>query len=153
MLDSMLLKEEYVFPGWMVRGIDFCYVVLLVNRLYITQYVFWLPMILIETFQNLKRWFLPFFFFTWLILLVWFPLGWGGYSLWCTYIVWDCKICAHFFCFYPRSSVAKHLESANTMFSFIWWIIGFYWVSAGGQDLARGSPQLYWYFFLFSLSV
>ncbi|KAG9155046.1 hypothetical protein Leryth_025095 [Lithospermum erythrorhizon] len=28
--------------------------------------------------------------------------------------------------------VAKHLESANTMFSFIWWIIGFYWVSAGG---------------------
>ena len=62
MLDSMLLKEEYVFPGWMVRGIDFCYVVLLVNWLYITQYVFWLPMILIETFQNLKRWFLPFFF-------------------------------------------------------------------------------------------
>ncbi|XP_050228582.1 E3 ubiquitin-protein ligase At1g12760-like isoform X2 [Mercurialis annua] len=42
------------------------------------------------------------------------------------------------------TSVAKHLESANTMFSFIWWIIGFYWVSAGGQDLAHNSPQLYW---------
>ncbi|KAK3038081.1 hypothetical protein RJ639_031635 [Escallonia herrerae] len=42
------------------------------------------------------------------------------------------------------SSVAKHLESANTMFSFIWWIIGFYWVSAGGQILTRDSPQLYW---------
>ncbi|KAG5249303.1 E3 ubiquitin-protein ligase [Salix suchowensis] len=42
------------------------------------------------------------------------------------------------------SSVAKHLESANTMFSFIWWIIGFYWVSTGGQALAQGSPQLYW---------
>ncbi|XP_024453463.1 E3 ubiquitin-protein ligase At4g11680 isoform X1 [Populus trichocarpa] len=42
------------------------------------------------------------------------------------------------------SSVAKHLESANTMFSFIWWIIGFYWVSTGGQALALGSPQLYW---------
>ncbi|KAL5727639.1 hypothetical protein ACHQM5_000814 [Ranunculus cassubicifolius] len=41
-------------------------------------------------------------------------------------------------------SVAKHLESANTMFSFIWWIIGFYWVSAGGPDLTRDSPQLYW---------
>ncbi|KAJ0258051.1 E3 ubiquitin-protein ligase [Hirschfeldia incana] len=40
--------------------------------------------------------------------------------------------------------VAKHLESANTMFSFIWWIIGFYWVSSGGQELAQGSPQLYW---------
>ncbi|XP_019198542.1 PREDICTED: E3 ubiquitin-protein ligase At1g63170-like [Ipomoea nil] len=26
-----------------------------------------------------------------------------------------------------ESSTAKHLESANTMFSFIWWIIGFWW--------------------------
>lgn len=43
-----------------------------------------------------------------------------------------------------NGSVAKHLESANTMFSFIWWIIGFYWVSAGGQSLAQASPQLYW---------
>ncbi|XP_010545928.1 PREDICTED: E3 ubiquitin-protein ligase At1g63170-like isoform X2 [Tarenaya hassleriana] len=43
-----------------------------------------------------------------------------------------------------NSSAAKHLESANTVFSFIWWIIGFYWVSAGGQVLAQGSPQLYW---------
>ncbi|CAA0820788.1 RING/U-box superfamily protein [Striga hermonthica] len=42
------------------------------------------------------------------------------------------------------SSVAKHLESANTMFSFIWWIIGFYWVSSGGQNLTSESPQLYW---------
>ncbi|XP_024169721.1 E3 ubiquitin-protein ligase At1g12760 isoform X2 [Rosa chinensis] len=47
------------------------------------------------------------------------------------------------------SSVAKHLESANTMFSFIWWIIGFYWVSAGGQSLARSSPQLYWLCIIF----
>ncbi|KAK9274004.1 hypothetical protein L1049_018818 [Liquidambar formosana] len=43
-----------------------------------------------------------------------------------------------------RTSVAKHLESANTMFSFIWWIIGFYWVSAGGQALAHDAPLLYW---------
>ncbi|KAK8966306.1 E3 ubiquitin-protein ligase [Platanthera guangdongensis] len=42
------------------------------------------------------------------------------------------------------TSLAKHLESANTMFSFIWWIIGFYWVSAGGQVLTREAPQLYW---------
>ncbi|KAJ4879243.1 E3 ubiquitin-protein ligase [Raphanus sativus] len=42
------------------------------------------------------------------------------------------------------SSVAKHLESANTMFSFIWWIIGFYWVSAGGHELAQESPRIYW---------
>jgi hypothetical protein len=42
------------------------------------------------------------------------------------------------------TSFAKHLESANTMISFIWWVIGFYWVSSGGQELAQGSPQLYW---------
>ncbi|XP_054824570.1 E3 ubiquitin-protein ligase At1g12760-like [Prosopis cineraria] len=42
------------------------------------------------------------------------------------------------------TSVAKHLESANTLFSFIWWIIGFYWVSAGGQSLVLDSPLLYW---------
>lgn len=42
------------------------------------------------------------------------------------------------------TSVAKHLESANTMFSFIWWIVGFYWVSAGGQNLTSESPQIYW---------
>ncbi|XP_027108263.2 E3 ubiquitin-protein ligase At1g63170-like [Coffea arabica] len=43
-----------------------------------------------------------------------------------------------------ETSVAKHLESANTMFSFIWWIIGFYWVSAGGPNLTHDAPQLYW---------
>ncbi|CAN4111730.1 unnamed protein product [Withania somnifera] len=42
------------------------------------------------------------------------------------------------------TSVAKHLESANTMFSFIWWIIGFYWISAGGDSLTHDAPQLYW---------
>ncbi|XP_061337254.1 E3 ubiquitin-protein ligase At1g12760-like isoform X2 [Gastrolobium bilobum] len=47
------------------------------------------------------------------------------------------------------TSVAKHLESANTMFSFIWWIIGFYWVSAGGQASAQDSPQLYWLCIIF----
>lgn len=31
------------------------------------------------------------------------------------------------------------------MFSFVWWIIGFYWVDAGGQDLAQDSPQIYWF--------
>ncbi|CAM8907972.1 unnamed protein product [Rhodiola kirilowii] len=47
------------------------------------------------------------------------------------------------------NSVAKNLESANTMFSFIWWIVGFYWVSAGGQSLSTGSPQLYWLCIIF----
>lgn len=31
------------------------------------------------------------------------------------------------------------------MFSFVWWIIGFYWVSSGTQALANDSPQLYWF--------
>ncbi|XVF73262.1 hypothetical protein PTKIN_Ptkin12aG0187800 [Pterospermum kingtungense] len=43
-----------------------------------------------------------------------------------------------------ETSVAKSLESANTMFSFLWWIIGFYWISAHGHVLTRHSPQLYW---------
>ncbi|CAI9274356.1 unnamed protein product [Lactuca saligna] len=43
-----------------------------------------------------------------------------------------------------NSGVAKYLESANTMFSFVWWILGFYWVSSGGQALAQDSPKLYW---------
>ncbi|CAM8882313.1 unnamed protein product [Rhodiola kirilowii] len=47
------------------------------------------------------------------------------------------------------NSVAKNLESANTMFSFIWWIVGFYWVSAGGQSLSTDSPQLYWLCIIF----
>ncbi|PON77902.1 43kDa postsynaptic protein [Parasponia andersonii] len=42
------------------------------------------------------------------------------------------------------NSLAKHLESANTMFSFIWWIVGFYWVTAGGDSLINDAPQLYW---------
>ncbi|XP_020226100.1 E3 ubiquitin-protein ligase At1g12760 isoform X1 [Cajanus cajan] len=42
------------------------------------------------------------------------------------------------------SSMAKHLESANTMFSFIWWVVGFYWVSADSQALVQESPMLYW---------
>ncbi|GER26479.1 RING/U-box superfamily protein [Striga asiatica] len=43
-----------------------------------------------------------------------------------------------------EASFAKHLESAYTMLSFIWWVTGFYWESAGGQNLTTESPQLYW---------
>ncbi|KAJ0630662.1 putative transcription factor C2H2 family [Helianthus annuus] len=43
-----------------------------------------------------------------------------------------------------NSGVAKYLESANTMFSFVWWILGFYWISSGGQAMAHNSPKLYW---------
>ncbi|CAA7016935.1 unnamed protein product [Microthlaspi erraticum] len=42
------------------------------------------------------------------------------------------------------TSVAKHLESTNAIFSFVWWIIGFYWVTADSEELAQSSPQLYW---------
>ncbi|ESW27548.1 hypothetical protein PHAVU_003G211600 [Phaseolus vulgaris] len=41
-------------------------------------------------------------------------------------------------------SMAKHLESANTMFSFIWWVVGFYWISADNEGLVQDSPLLYW---------
>lgn len=44
-----------------------------------------------------------------------------------------------------RSSIAKRLESVNTMFSFFWWIVGFYWLIAGGKSLSEDAPRLYWY--------
>ncbi|KAJ8646448.1 hypothetical protein MRB53_008196 [Persea americana] len=43
-----------------------------------------------------------------------------------------------------RSSVPKRLESLNTMVSFLWWIIGFYWIIVGGQALLQDAPRLYW---------
>ncbi|MBA0769303.1 hypothetical protein Gotri_018049 [Gossypium trilobum] len=43
-----------------------------------------------------------------------------------------------------ETRVAKSLESANTMFSFLWWIIGFYWIIAKGQVLTHQAPKLYW---------
>ncbi|CAN1157500.1 E3 ubiquitin-protein ligase At4g11680 [Linum perenne] len=42
------------------------------------------------------------------------------------------------------SSATKQLESANTMFSLIWWLVGFYWITASGTNLMHDSPWLYW---------
>ena len=33
----------------------------------------------------------------------------------------------------------------NTMISFLWWVIGFYWIVSGGEVLELGAPRLYWY--------
>ncbi|KAJ0094510.1 hypothetical protein Patl1_15549 [Pistacia atlantica] len=43
-----------------------------------------------------------------------------------------------------RSSVTKRCESINTMASFLWWIVGFYWVVSGGDVLLQDAPRLYW---------
>ncbi|KAE8699027.1 E3 ubiquitin-protein ligase [Hibiscus syriacus] len=43
-----------------------------------------------------------------------------------------------------RPSVTKRCESVNTMASFIWWIVGFYWVVSGGDILLQSAPRLYW---------
>lgn len=43
-----------------------------------------------------------------------------------------------------RSSFTKRCESLNTMASFVWWIIGFYWVISGGETLLQDAPRLYW---------
>ncbi|XP_068661995.1 E3 ubiquitin protein ligase RIE1-like [Aristolochia californica] len=48
------------------------------------------------------------------------------------------------FGFGGRTSVAKRCESINTMASFLWWIIGFYWVVSGGETLLHSAPRLYW---------
>ncbi|VVB03812.1 unnamed protein product [Arabis nemorensis] len=42
-------------------------------------------------------------------------------------------------------SFAKRCEPINTVVSFIWWIIGFYWVvEEGGDKLLGEAPNLYW---------
>ncbi|WCJ33620.1 Zinc finger C3HC4 type (RING finger) family protein [Euphorbia peplus] len=43
-----------------------------------------------------------------------------------------------------QSSITKRCESVNTMASFLWWIVGFYWVVSGGDMLLQNSPRLYW---------
>ncbi|CAN6478144.1 unnamed protein product [Victoria cruziana] len=43
-----------------------------------------------------------------------------------------------------RPSIAKRCESINTMVSFLWWIVGFYWVVSGGEDLLQNASRLYW---------
>ncbi|XP_042483935.1 E3 ubiquitin protein ligase RIE1-like [Macadamia integrifolia] len=43
-----------------------------------------------------------------------------------------------------RSRIAKRCESVNTMASFLWWIVGFYWVVSGGNSLLQDAPRLYW---------
>ncbi|KAK8567508.1 hypothetical protein V6N13_105474 [Hibiscus sabdariffa] len=43
-----------------------------------------------------------------------------------------------------QSSITKRCESANTMASFVWWIVGFYWVVSGGDTLLQSAPRLYW---------
>lgn len=42
------------------------------------------------------------------------------------------------------SSSVKRCESINTMASFLWWIVGFYWVVSGGEILLQNAPRLYW---------
>ncbi|KAK1376980.1 putative Cleavage and polyadenylation specificity factor [Heracleum sosnowskyi] len=37
-----------------------------------------------------------------------------------------------------------HLDPADTVLSFFWWIIGFFWIYVVGQNLSHDSPQLYW---------
>ncbi|GMP59343.1 hypothetical protein CsSME_00022652 [Camellia sinensis var. sinensis] len=44
-----------------------------------------------------------------------------------------------------RSSWTTRCESVNTMASFLWWIVGFYWVVSGGNILLHNAPRLYWY--------
>ncbi|KAE8667709.1 E3 ubiquitin protein ligase RIE1 [Hibiscus syriacus] len=43
-----------------------------------------------------------------------------------------------------ESSVTKRCESLNTMASFLWWMVGFYWVVSGGDILLQNAPRLYW---------
>ncbi|GAB2226706.1 hypothetical protein Drorol1_Dr00022525 [Drosera rotundifolia] len=43
-----------------------------------------------------------------------------------------------------QARFTKRCESINTMASFLWWIVGFYWVVSGGEILLQRAPLLYW---------
>ncbi|XP_074566711.1 E3 ubiquitin protein ligase RIE1-like [Curcuma longa] len=43
-----------------------------------------------------------------------------------------------------QRSFAKRCESLHTILSFLWWIIGFFWIVSGGKDLVQNAPRLYW---------
>ncbi|KAJ9548999.1 hypothetical protein OSB04_021542 [Centaurea solstitialis] len=41
-------------------------------------------------------------------------------------------------------SYTKRCENLNTMASFVWWLVGFYWMVSGGEILLHNAPRLYW---------
>ncbi|KAG2321920.1 hypothetical protein Bca52824_015133 [Brassica carinata] len=43
----------------------------------------------------------------------------------------------------------KTCESMNTIISFVWWIVGFYWLVSGGDILLQNASHLYWLTFVF----
>ncbi|KAJ4909788.1 hypothetical protein Rs2_04409 [Raphanus sativus] len=43
----------------------------------------------------------------------------------------------------------KTCESMNTIVSFVWWIVGFYWLVSGGDILVQNATHLYWLAFVF----
>jgi hypothetical protein len=43
----------------------------------------------------------------------------------------------------------KTCESMNTIISFVWWIVGFYWLVSGGDILLQNATHLYWLTFVF----
>ncbi|KAL5556433.1 hypothetical protein UlMin_038669 [Ulmus minor] len=46
--------------------------------------------------------------------------------------------------FGEESSGTSTHSMLNTMASFLWWIVGFYWVFSGGYALLLNAPRLYW---------
>lgn len=43
-----------------------------------------------------------------------------------------------------QSRFTKRCESINTGVSFLWWMVGFYWVVSGDDILLQDAPRLYW---------
>ena len=84
-----------------------------------------------------------------LYYMLFFFFGGGGgvlISFWFSNYSWEIyEILATYWFYYEWLSVVKRCESVNTMASFLWWIVGFYWVVSGGDTLLRDAPRLYWY--------
>ncbi|MQM00230.1 hypothetical protein Taro_032960 [Colocasia esculenta] len=43
-----------------------------------------------------------------------------------------------------QTRFVKKLESMSAVASFLWWILGFYWIVLGGEALPQDAPRLYW---------
>ncbi|KMZ65302.1 RING finger protein [Zostera marina] len=43
-----------------------------------------------------------------------------------------------------RFDFARRFESINALLSFLWWVVGFYWIVCGGEIILRNAPKLYW---------
>ena len=46
---------------------------------------------------------------------------------------------------YDTENTQANVFDIGERLNYLWWIVGFYWITAGGQVLIQEAPKLYWY--------